>query len=61
MGFLKQEYGSELPFLPVDHGLSELSTVTCLSWMALPGMAHSFIELHKPLHHNKAMIHEGGM
>ena len=23
-------------------------------------MAHSFIELCKPLHHNKAMIHEGG-
>ena len=22
-------------------------------------MAHSFIELHKPLHHDKAVIHEG--
>ena len=22
-------------------------------------MAHSFVELHKPLHHNKAVIHEG--
>ena len=23
------------------------------------GMAHSFIELHKPLHHNKAVTPEG--
>ena len=23
------------------------------------GMAHSFIELHKPLRHDKAVIHEG--
>ena len=27
--------------------------------MALHGMAHSFTELHKPLHHDKAVIHEG--
>ena len=27
--------------------------------VALGGMAHSSIELRKPLHHNKAMIHEG--
>ena len=27
--------------------------------MALDGMAHSFTELHKPLHHDKAVIHEG--
>ena len=33
--------------------------MTCLSWVALYGMAHSFIELHKPLSHNKAVIHEG--
>ena len=32
---------------PVDHILSELSTMTCLSWVALQGMAHSFIELNK--------------
>ena len=31
----------------------------CLSWVALHGMAHSFNELRKPLHHNKAVIHEG--
>ena len=32
---------------PVDHILSELSTMTCLSWGALHGMAHSFTELDK--------------
>ena len=42
----------------VDHVLLELSTVISLSWLALHGMAHSFVELHKPLHHNKAVIHE---
>ena len=31
----------------MDHILSELSTKTCPSWMALHGMAHSFIELDK--------------
>ena len=31
--------------------LSELSTVTHLSWVALHGMAHSFIELDKPVIH----------
>ena len=34
----------------VDHVLSELSTMTHLSWMALYGMAHSFIELRQPRH-----------
>ena len=43
----------------MDHILSELSAMTHLSWVALHGMAHSFIELHKPLHHNKAVICEG--
>ena len=48
MGFSRQEYWSSLPFpSPVDHILSELSTITCLSWMALHGMAHSFTELDK--------------
>ena len=32
---------------PVDHVLSELSTMTRLSWVALCGLAHSFIELEK--------------
>ena len=33
--------------------------MTHLSWVALHGMVHSFIELWKPLHHDKAVIHEG--
>ena len=28
------------------------------SWVILHSMAHSFIELHKPLHYDKAVIHE---
>ena len=32
---------------PVDHVLSEISTMTHPSWVALHGMAHSFIELDK--------------
>ena len=52
MGFSRQEYWSGLPFpFPVDHILSELSTMTCPSWVALNGMAHSFIELDKAVVH----------
>ena len=52
MGFSRQEYWSGLPFpSPVDHILSELSTMICLSWVALHGMAHSFIELDKAVVH----------
>ena len=48
MGFSKQDYWSGLPFpSPVGHILSELSTMTHPSWVALHGMAHSFIELDK--------------
>ena len=48
MGFSSQEYWSGLPFpSPVDHVFSELSTMTRPSWVALHGMAHSFIELDK--------------
>ena len=58
MGFSWQVYWGGLPFpLPVDHILSELSTMTHLSWVDLYGMAHSFIEIYKPLHHSKAVIH----
>ena len=46
MGFSRQEYLGGLPFpSPVDHILSELSTMTHPSWVALFGMVHSFIEL----------------
>ena len=40
LGFSRQEYWSGLPFpFPVDHILSDLSTMTCLSWVAPHGMA----------------------
>ena len=48
MGFPRQEYRSGLPFpSPVDHVLSELSIMTRLSWVALHGIAHGFIDLDK--------------
>ena len=48
MGFSRQEYWRSLPFpSPVDQVLSELSTMTHPSWVALHIMAHSFIELDK--------------
>ena len=47
MGFLRQEYWSILPFpSPVNHILSDLSTMTHLSWVA-PWPWLSFIELDK--------------
>ena len=58
MRFSWQVYWGGLPFPPsVDHNLSELSAMTRPSWVALHSMAHSFIELHKPLHHDKTVIH----
>ena len=40
MGFTRQEYLSVLPFpSPVDHILSDLSTMTHLSWVAPHSMA----------------------
>ena len=52
MGFSRQEYWSGLPFpSPGDHILSELSPMTHPSWVALHGMAHSFIELDKAVVH----------
>ena len=45
----KQEYGSGSLFpSPVDHVLSDLSTMT---WVALHSMIHSFIELDKAVVH----------
>ena len=47
MGFSRQEYWSRLPFTsPVDHILSDLSTMTRPSWVA-PRAWLSFIELDK--------------
>ena len=52
MGFSREEYRSGLLFpSPVDDVLSELPTMTRLSWVALHGMAHSFIELDKAVVH----------
>ena len=52
MGFSRQEYWSDLPFpSPVDHVLSNLSTMTRLSRVALYSMAHSFTELDKAVVH----------
>ena len=52
MVFSRQEYWNGLPFpSPVDHILSEVSTMICPSWVALHGMAHSFIELDKAVVH----------
>ena len=59
MGFSRQEYWSGLPFPPVDHVLSALFTTTCLSWVVLHSVVHSFMEPCKPLRHDKAVIHEG--
>ena len=52
MGFSKKEYWSGLLFpSPVDHVMSELSTITHLSWLLLHGIVHSFIELDKAVVH----------
>ena len=62
MRFSLQVYWGGLPFHPTeDHDLSELPAMTRPSWVALHGMAHSFIELYKPLHLDKAVILEGGI
>ena len=51
-GFSRQEWWNGLPFpSPVDHVLSELSTMTHLSWVALHSTAHSFIESDKVVIH----------
>ena len=52
MGFSRQEYWISLAFpSSVDHILSELSVMTCPSWVALHRMAHSFPELDKAVVH----------
>ena len=46
--FSKQEYWSSLPFpSPVNHILSEHSTMTCPSWVVLQGTNDNFIALDK--------------
>ena len=55
MGFSRWDYWSCLPF-PVDHILSELSTMTRPPWVALHSMAHRFTELHKAVEHVISLI-----
>ena len=56
-GFSSLEYWSGLPFpSPVDHVLSELSTMPRPSWVALHIMAHSFIELDKAVVHVISLV-----
>ena len=40
----------------MDHVLSELSTMTHSSWVALHGMAHSFTELDKAVGHVISLV-----
>ena len=54
----KVDWGG-LPFLLQWITFCQNSLLWPMSWVALHGMAHSFIELHKPLCHQKAVILEG--
>ena len=57
MGFSRQEYWSGLPFPSlVEHALLELSIMTCPSWVALQGMAHSFTELDMAVVHMISLV-----
>ena len=58
MEFSRQKYWSGLLFpSPVDHVLSELSTMTHPSWVVLHDMAHSFIELDQAVVHMIRLFH----
>jgi len=57
LGFSRQEYSNSLPFSStVGHILSELFTMTRPSWVALHGMACSFIELDKVVFHVTRLV-----
>ena len=57
MLFLRQEYWSGLPFpSPVDHVLSEFSSMMHPSWVAFHSTAHSSIELDKTVVHVIRMV-----
>ena len=57
MGFSRPEYWSGLPFpSPMDHVLSELSTMSHLSWVAPHSMAHSSTELDKAVVHVISLV-----
>ena len=57
MGFSRQACLIGFPFpSPVNHILSELSTMTHPSWVALHSMAHSFIKIHKAMIHVMSLV-----
>ena len=45
----------------VDHVFSERFIMIHPSWVIPYSMAHSFIELSKPLKHDNVLMHEGGL
>ena len=56
-GFSRQECCSGLAFSsPVDHVLSELSTMAHLSWVALYSVTYGFIKLHKAVIHVISLV-----
>ena len=56
-GVLKARILNGLPFpFPVDHILSDFPTMTRPSWVAVHGMAHSFIELDKAVVHVISLV-----
>ena len=57
MGLSSQECWSGLPFpSPMDHVLSELSTMTHPPWVAIHSMAHNFIESDNAVVHVISLI-----
>ena len=61
-GFSRQEYWSGLPFLPpMDHIVSELSTMTYMSLVALHSKPHLIASLSyaSPFVNDEVVIHEG--
>ena len=54
MGFSRQEHWNGLPF--PSRVLSELSTMTCQSWVALHGMAHGFTDLDRAVVHVISLV-----
>ena len=57
MGFSRKECWSGLSFpSTVNHDLAELSTMTHPPWVALHGLAPSFIELDKAVIHMISLV-----
>ena len=59
IGFSRQEYWREVATC-LSSGSGFVSSIHYdLSWVVLHGVSLSFIKLHKPLPHDKPVIHEG--